>query len=205
MVYIINEGGAYEKKLQNDSKKESKIREKNVISRKYERLADKTPSKKFKERLEKAIKKNNTERDNFFKNKEDTYGTKYDPEIINYFSKEGYKPTEDSIEYIRGLKNKLGQGTISQDNKKLSKKERDEQVRNQKGKDRYRFMSARGIKSSDLKEACEYILEMYNDNQEDCLFNEAADYVIGCINEKYEIDDKLLEACAEYIFENIEE
>lgn len=50
-----------------------------------------------------------------------------------------------------------------------------------------------------LIEACEYILGI-NDDEDDTL-NEAADYVTGCINGDYEVDEELLEACAAYIIE----
>ena len=49
-----------------------------------------------------------------------------------------------------------------------------------------------------LIEACEYILGIDNYDE---TFNEAADYVVGCINGDYEADSELLEACAEYILE----
>ena len=52
-----------------------------------------------------------------------------------------------------------------------------------------------------LLETYEYIFESTIDDEYNDILNEAADYLIGCINEEYEIDEELLEACADYIIE----
>ena len=50
-----------------------------------------------------------------------------------------------------------------------------------------------------LLEVCRAIVES---DQNDELLDEATDYVMGCLNEKYEIDADLLKECAEYILES---
>ena len=56
----------------------------------------------------------------------------------------------------------------------------------------------------DLLEACREILSVDNDEDADMLA-EAVDYVEGCINGDYEVDEELLEACAMHILETAAE